>query len=54
VTLQVKQTLTRDLADLLDLERAQGVCAGPKSVDVVETAADVDRDALVPELPVDL
>jgi hypothetical protein len=52
VALQVQQALARDVADLLDLERAQGVGAAAEGLDVVEAAADVDRDALVPEAPV--
>lgn len=54
MALQVNQKLAGGLADLLDLERAQGVRARAEGVDVVEAAAVVDRDALLPGLPVGL
>ena len=43
MALQVGEPLAGDVADLLELERPQGRAAGPKAVDVVELARDVDR-----------
>jgi hypothetical protein len=50
----VHEPLAGDVADLLDLERPQGGSAGAKPLDVIELARGVDRNALVPELAVEL
>src|ERR687893_2926309 len=52
VALQVEELLARDVAHLLELEGAEVLLAGLEARDVVELAADVDRDALVPAGPV--
>ncbi len=54
MALQMHQALALDGPHLLDLEGAQRVGARLEAFDVVEVAADVDRDALVPELAVGL
>lgn len=52
MTLQVQKALAGHVADLLELERAQGVGAAAEGFHIIEVAADVDRDALVPEAPI--
>jgi hypothetical protein len=51
MALRVHERAAVDVAQLLELERAQRRRAG-EALDVVEVAADVDRDALVPYRPV--
>ncbi len=54
VALQVHERQTVHVAELLWLERPQRRGTGQEAVDVVEVAPRVDRDALVPERPVEL
>jgi hypothetical protein len=52
MALRVRERAAVDVAQLLELERAQRRRAGEEALDVVQVAADVDRDALVPYRPV--
>jgi len=54
MALQVDEPLAVDPADLLELERAQVGAARLEALDVVEIACGMDRDALVPELAIEL
>jgi hypothetical protein len=54
VALEVEKLLAGDVAHLLQLEGAEVLLAGLEARDVVELAADVYGDALVPACPVRL
>lgn len=48
VALEVGEALAGDIADLLDLKRAERARPGPEALDVVEVAGGMDPDPLVP------